>query len=1274
MAATATVSELKNMCKKHKPAIVYLMETRYIKSNNNPNWKCCFTYGNPIFKQRRRTWQAISESKDLMDEPSCFIGDFNDILHQEEKIGKHPKPRIQIEEFRNLVHKKNLMDLELKGNHCPLLLNIEPNQRVPRQFRYEAYWDDKEECKEVIRKGWTSKAQGGDWNNFMEKTSNCIKNLQEWNRKSFKRADEEITRLQRKIQNLQNSHHNPRQQHQIENAKQRIRELWRQEEKYWAQRARVKWLKWGDRNTAFFHASTIQRRDRNRIDRLRDAEGRWVQEQEEILRLIEDYYSKLFTSSGQPNLEECIKEVPKRVTEEMNTDLLKEVTEDEIKQAAFSMDGSRAPGPDGLNGLFYQNHWSTISNDVCAVVKNFFQGGSIPKQINETQVVLIPKIKQAETLNQLRPISCCNYIYKIISKVLVARLRGIIDKIVSPTQSAFISGRLIQDNIVIVQEAIHRITSKGKEATKDLAIKLDMNKAYDRMEWKFIEEALKAFGFHQEWVKLIMECIRSVTYKFKINGALTKEIIPQRGLRQGDPLSPYLFILASEIFTILMDNALNKKIISGVKLAPKAPIITHLLFADDCIIFSGAEEEEIYQLVQILNQYTSASGQVINLEKSGIIFGNQIPIQTRVNIEDILNIPTWDSPGRYLGLPAQWGRAKGKALEWIMEKVEGKIEGWKESLLNQAGKEVLIKAVIQAIPTYAMSILRFPKSFCNKLNAKIAKFWWRSQGRERGIHWKAWPKLCKSKKEGGLGFKEFHHQNTAHLAKQAWRVIRNPEAKWVQVLKALYFPDCDFWEASKHRKGTWIWNSLLQGRELIKSKGKWSIGKGSGVKVWGDNWIHGFNEPLKRGGSDNQRVEELLTPSRVWDRAKIQRSFPPVVAQKILQTPVSRISKEDRLLWPFRKDGEFTTKTGYYAAKKEEDERSHYYSPSSSSVFEELWEGIWNIKAPQKIKMFLWKVAHNIIPVRANLKKKSLLTNSVCPICAQEEETSEHTLLLCDWTRAVWFGSQSQCTPTNQNVRSVGQWLQQMYIKCKEANRTEVDQNWSRIGITMWTIWKARNNYEYNNIEPNPESTINHARIIEKEYNSLIKENISKVREDNKGRSLPVIWRPPPQSWLKVNSDAAFSIGTKTGATASVIRDHTGKILGGSATVIQANSSLSAEAQALREAVILVENLNIQRAIIETDSLQIVQTLKSGDTIWEIDPIIQDIISIQKRLSNCGFTWTPREGNRLAHSLAALKLKNLLPASWPITPPPQTADIIRRERIGLLLQNSHQQT
>ncbi|KAL4359553.1 hypothetical protein AHAS_Ahas08G0088900 [Arachis hypogaea] len=153
-----------------------------------------------------------------------------------------------------------------------------------------------------------------------------------------------------------------------------------------------------------------------------------------------------------------------------------------------------------------------------------------------------------------------------------------------------------------------------------------------------------------------MKCIKSVTYRFKINGILFRQIITQRGLRQEDPLSPYLFIIAAEVFTILMDKALNSNMISGVKLVLNVPIITHLLFADVCIILSGAKEEEVYQLVQILNVYTSTSGQVINLEKSGITFGNQIPIQTRVNIEEILNIPTWDKLKKYLGLPAQWGR------------------------------------------------------------------------------------------------------------------------------------------------------------------------------------------------------------------------------------------------------------------------------------------------------------------------------------------------------------------------------------------------------------------------------------------------------------------------------------------------------------------------------------------------------------------------------------------------------------------------------------------
>ncbi|XP_072054209.1 uncharacterized mitochondrial protein AtMg00310-like [Arachis hypogaea] len=172
----------------------------------------------------------------------------------------------------------------------------------------------------------------------------------------------------------------------------------------------------------------------------------------------------------------------------------------------------------------------------------------------------------------------------------------------------------------------------------------------------------------------------------------------------------------------------------------------------------------------------------------------------RVNIEEILGMPTWEEPGKYLGLPAQWKKSKNKALTWIEEKVMNKLEGWKEKLLNQTGKEILIKSVIQAIPAYVMNVVMLPKNFCQRICARIAKFWWASSGKDKGVHWRSWTKISVSKEEGGLGFRDMQSQNLAYLAKQAWRVTRNPNAIWVKILKGIYFPETYFWEA-KEGKG-----------------------------------------------------------------------------------------------------------------------------------------------------------------------------------------------------------------------------------------------------------------------------------------------------------------------------------------------------------------------------------------------------------------------------------------------------------------------------------------
>lgn len=190
-------------------------------------------------------------------------------------------------------------------------------------------------------------------------------------------------------------------------------------------------------------------------------------------------------------------------------------------------------------------------------------------------------------------------------------------------------------------------------------------------------------------------------------------------------------------FPILSVGLIEVGKIQGIQLGQGGPKLTHLFFTDDVLLFGKATVENMYQLVEVLNIYTKATGQRINLAKSGVIGGKFMDNRLKISLAETMHMQLWENPGKYLGLPTDWGRSKNSVLMWIKERIEAKIAAWKECLLNQAGKEVLIKAVIQAIPTFAMSMVRFPKKFCAKLCSPVARFWWRSKGKSRGIHWKS---------------------------------------------------------------------------------------------------------------------------------------------------------------------------------------------------------------------------------------------------------------------------------------------------------------------------------------------------------------------------------------------------------------------------------------------------------------------------------------------------------------------------------------------------------
>jgi hypothetical protein len=488
------------------------------------------------------------------------------------------------------------------------------------------------------------------------------------------------------------------------------------------------------------------------------------------------------------------------------------------------------------NYQFFQACWGVLKEDIMAVFEDFHARGRFEKSLNSTFISLIPKVSGASELKDFRPISLVSEIYKIISKVLANRLRLVMNRIISIPQNAFVKGRQILDSVLIANESLDFRLKSGEPG---LLCKLDIEKAYDHVNWDFLLYLLRRCGFGQKWCSWIEFCISSTSFSVLINGSPAGFFNNSRGIRQGDSLSPFLFVIVMEAFSRMVKASTDHSLFSGFVVGArggKQVLISHLLFADDTLVFCGASRDQVQAIGNLLICFELVSGLKVNLAKSVVVLVGEVS-----NVGDLakdLGCEVGSLPIPYLGMPLG-SQFKDKACwERVVEKSIRILSSWKRLYLSKGGRIALIKSTLSNLPTYLLSLFPIPASVAKRIESIQCGFLWGGIGDEFKFHLVNWSKVCSPIKEGGLGIRNLRCFNRALLGKWLWRFASEPKAWWRKVVVAKYGSERGGW-CSQVRAGShgWgFWKFISKDWHHFSSHIRFILGKGSRISFWEESW------------------------------------------------------------------------------------------------------------------------------------------------------------------------------------------------------------------------------------------------------------------------------------------------------------------------------------------------------------------------------------------------------------------------------------------------------
>jgi hypothetical protein len=754
----------------------------------------------------------------------------------------------------------------------------------------------------------------------------------------------------------------------------------------WRQKSRVLWLKEGDKNSSFFHRIANSNRNANTIGHL-IINGTASTDQDEIREHIAQFYEQLYTENGRrrPILDGIHFSF---ISDEDAKWLERPFDEEEIAKVVQGCNGDKAPGPDGFSLAFFQHCWSIVRTDVLAVCNEFHEYCQFERSLNATFVSLIPKKHGADQIKDFRPISLVGGMYKIIAKLLANRLGVVLGKI---------------DSVLIANECLD---CRLKSNIPGVICKLDLEKAYDHVNWDFLSYLLWRCGFPEKWRKWIYFCISSVRFSVLVNGSPCGFFKSSRGIRQGDPLSPMLFVIVMEGLSRMLDKAIGAGMLFGFVVSKNVNdplLISHLLFADDTLIFCEADSVHIAHLRSVLVWFEATSGLRVNLGKSELVQVGEVPFLEE--LADILGCQTSTLPMKYLGLPLG---AKFKSLDiWnpIVEKMERRLAGWKRIYLSKGGRLTLIKSTLSNLPTYFLSLFPIPATVAKRIEQIQRNFLWGSSAEEGKFHLVKWDQICSPYSNGGLAIRNIRQFNEALLGKWLWRFGVEKEALWRQVIVAKYGSLEGGWmsKAPIGPHGVGLWKFIHHRWDKFSRLLKFEVGAGTNIRFWEDVWCGG--EPLKDVFPELHRiarVQDAVVADHVHFRGASvhwEVQFTRLVQDwelesvslflELLYSATIHRLEEDKLCWKPSPDKGFQVKSYY----------KEICSPGTGSF---PWKSIWKSKVPPRIAFFTWTAALGKILTAENLRRRGIVLVSRCCMCKASGESVEHLLLHCPYAKEIW--------------------------------------------------------------------------------------------------------------------------------------------------------------------------------------------------------------------------------------------------------------------------------